>query len=223
MKKYFTIVVGSSGSGKNFLINHIVDFLKIKEYSFISIDQYIEKDQNFKKESMLMKPNTQEYDNLYFKYRKLYDDICDQSIIQNLSNHQNIIFETTGIDQFDWIFDFNEFVLNKKYYSVFLIFPFSDLETVIKRIENRFLNKESIRYPFIDNIINNYTKIEHNIIENIQNCYNNNSNIDYFIYYNNNLSDIPKLSMILNCKKDTEDKLEYIDIENINEKYLNFK
>jgi shikimate kinase len=223
MKKYLIILIGSSGSGKNFIINHIIDLLKIKEYSFISVDQYIENDSNFKKESILSKPNTQEYDNLYFKYRKLYDDICDQSIIQNLSNHQNIIFETTGVNCFDWIFDFNEFKLNKNNYSVFLIFPFSDLDTVIKRIENRFLNKESFRYPFIDNIINNYPKIEYNVISNLQNCYHNNSNIDYFIYYNNNGTVSPKLSMILNCKKDSDDKLEYVDIENINEKYLNFK
>lgn len=81
------------------------------------------------------------YYETYTTSRKTYDKTLDDNLIMWLKSRNNIVFETTGQSNFNWLFSFtplkNEQVLND--YIIILVYPYVASETILARALNRFI------------------------------------------------------------------------------------
>lgn len=84
-----------------------------------------------------------EFTKIYFSARKNYDAINDRNLNLWISKRKNIVFETTGQSNFDWIF--SNTALNDpnvlKDYIVILIYPYVNKELILARALNRFISR----------------------------------------------------------------------------------
>lgn len=146
-----------------------------------------------------------ELSSLYFNVRKQYDAVCDNDLNNMLLKRQNIIFETTGINKFDWLFENTQLcdssVLND--YVVIMIYPYVSKEIILTRTLHRFLSGSLRLPPLITGekcLINSIEVIQDNVARYVDLCNNGgNSKVNVIMLYDNMLK-MPMLTMDLCCK-----------------------
>lgn len=79
------------------------------------------------------------YSSNYFNARRKYDKILNADIKIWLENRENIIFETTGAFNFDWLFT-DEFISKdiRDDYKICLIYPYVNDEIILSRALHRY-------------------------------------------------------------------------------------
>lgn len=101
----------------------------------------------------------QELESIYNSYRLKYDIINYRNLIQMIRNRDNIVFETTGTNRFDWLFTStplsNLEVLGD--YTIIVVYPYVKDDMIIARALNRFTTRVSDLIN-ICNVTKNTTK-----------------------------------------------------------------
>lgn len=144
---------------------------------------------------------------LYTKIRNKYNETLDKDINIWLNQRENIIFETTGVNSFDWLFKYT--LLSspdvRKDYTVYLVYPYASIDNIIKRIINRFIdsliNKSSPRLPSLDNVLESVPIIQNNISSYLSRCASaQQQNVDKFLLLDNTSSEVI-INFNLDCYK----------------------
>lgn len=191
MKSLFIVMIGPAGSGKGYVEKYVREYfnqinIQINDtFEYALIDNYVEIDESFIRESLMLTQNlvnqpqlssyirklndfnfcnqeiatynnrcqdshimlnlledySKQYTDAYFKSRKNWNDVLDANIKLWLSQRKNIIFETVGTNNFDWLFNypnayFNEH--NRNDYIVCLVYPYVDSKTILTRALHRY-------------------------------------------------------------------------------------
>jgi len=104
---------------------------------------------------------SQDYANNYFNIRKKYNAINDANINVWLHDRRNIVFETTGSFNFDWMFTDENFLLSngevRKDYNIIVVYPYVDTYIILGRALGRFVKR-------VNDMLNN--GIDMNTIDN---------------------------------------------------------
>lgn len=159
MKNLFIAIIGPSGSGKTTIKNTCINLLlqkyekniKSKNVVSLSIDDVIENDEEYiKRSNDYVKNNvliTKEQiymasnflTNLYFERRNALKVDFSKYLEETIINaNDNVVFETTGINSMDWIFQ-DKFLIRKNY-IICIIYSYTKTRLLESRIINRFIN-----------------------------------------------------------------------------------
>jgi hypothetical protein len=220
-KPTFVIKFGPPASGKSTVISKCMSFHVNR---VIGINDYIEKDPGFKRNSMRLARQTPMFANklsrgnanlakrgkeVYMTYRQRYSRQHNKDMRDAIQLRQNISFETTGISGFpDWLWDvFPE--LNE--YQVIVLFPVLPASVAYKRYIQRAkkMVNEGIGFRFgstYKQFIDMYIKIYVRFLEEHQAFLARRSNVSMFIVY-----DTPDKSV--RCKRPDRKGLERVMIE----------
>lgn len=158
-KPVFIIVSGPCGSGKSSLPQKICNYLnlnyKLLNFEKILIDDLIEKDIYYKKNvySIIQTYNCninkkiiedpifqRKLNKLYYDTRNNsnYDSINEYKLYKALIDRKNIIFETEGTNNNEWLFKIYNNEL--KHYNIIVSWSIVNFNQIINRIQDRFLN-----------------------------------------------------------------------------------
>jgi hypothetical protein len=214
----------------NCLYQQEINLSNPKQTYMALVDNLIENDETYRRESYKIfinsyyykkgqKPRTktgkitknfqnlsENLSKLYFNIRKKYDKINDNAITKALKNKKNIILETTGQNQLDWIWSwlFKDYKLNE-IPIITIVYPWKTRKGIIDGIitrfetqvneiekyieknskENFFQNKKikPIRLPNLAQLRDNIPIIEQNFAKIIG---QNMSKIENILIYDNN-------------------------------------
>lgn len=91
----------------------------------------------------LLENKSLNYVKIYMDTRRKYNGTVDANINLWLSNREHIIFETTGQNNFDWLYEYtllsNKDVKND--YKILLIYPYVETKIILARALNRFTTR----------------------------------------------------------------------------------
>ena len=164
---------------------------------------------------------------IYLDTRRKYDGELDNYLDKCILTGKNIYFETTGANSIDWLVDntpLGEPHIRSKY-TIILIYPFVDTNTILNRSMRRFITNlenyynapsraeyiQSImgspinppRYVKIygdDGLASGIDKIQNYFADHIQTCFTKKSFIDYLLLIDNK-STTPIISIDYQCGK----------------------
>ena len=161
-KRLLIVVNGPCGSGKTSLPKKICNYLNIN-YKFINfekilIDELIENDiyyknnvykliRRYNKDNSTITKKIVENENfqkkinlLYYKTRSKfkYNLINDLKLNKAFKFKKNIIFETQGSNNNDWLF--NNYKDELKHYNIIFCWSIVNFNEIINRIKSRFIN-----------------------------------------------------------------------------------
>lgn len=196
MKSVFIITIGPAGSGKSSIIGKLMKYINKyyhninpDNYESASIDDHVEKDENYirdisntivndifldndikdyviknshKQNSDIEIENyinnhkagidslnsiTQKMTNIYMEIRKGYYDTNNNNLKNWINERKNIIFETTGQNSLDWLFDGDFFTKdNIDDYLIIMAYPYVEKKEILSRALNRFAKRVKFIY-----------------------------------------------------------------------------
>lgn len=147
--------------------------------------------------------------NIYFEIRRKYNIINDETLIKSINNHDHIIFETTGFNDYNWIFNQNSKFLtqiNRLNYLVILVYPFVDAKIIIDQIITRFFHnavkiltgdKSFARLPNLTILMDSIETIKNNFTNYLQICNQTIDMNDYIIFIDNRTREPKKPDFVL--------------------------
>jgi hypothetical protein len=160
---------------------------------------------------------------IYFNVREYYNDKNDENIRKHLDQKDNIIFETTGSNKFDWLYQ--KFLVGeiRSNYNVILVYPYVSRADVIKHALNRFTIQANkvltgpntwVRLPELRSLYMSIDDIQQNFIQLLKRCRSDKNLLDYVILYDNRprYPEEPKIVLVNLCKQ--ENIMECSDIIN---------
>lgn len=157
-----------------------------KQNSDIEIENYIN---NQESGIDLLNDITQKMTNLYMIVRRKYDNENNTNLKKWINERKNIIFETTGQTNLDWLFE-GEFFTKDTIddYLIIMAYPYVEKKEILSRALNRFA--ERVKF-FYDNYYHNRVfDIEEYIRDVMSNKMVNNKRVEPprlpFIFYGNN-------------------------------------
>lgn len=145
---YMILVSGLTGSGKTSLLQKTTDYLKVKKYTKIILDECVEEHEEYKKKVKkiledLKKRKFEITEEDYIKFQKAYfdvrtkycDTVIDNKVVTNVRKRNNIIFETQGLNYHDYIKYFGNG------YKIVIAYSLVDFFKIIRRNEGRFITQ----------------------------------------------------------------------------------
>lgn len=132
---------------------------------------------------------------IYFTIRNDYklDSINNNLMKKYIADNNNIVFETTCINDIEWLF--TDDYLNNKQYNTVLVYPFVDTNIIIKQIITRFIDQAKkiletnsyywCRMPNLQNIVATIATIKTNISDICSNALTKKNYIDKIIICDN--------------------------------------
>jgi len=255
-------MMGPPGSGKGFLIEHVIRYLNnelqsnIKDVKKTIIDDLVEEDDDFVRRSseiirnghngptgpdrwsigeikqiqtditditesiisnnqteitIHLEKTSELLSGIYFDVRKSYDEKNDENIRKHLKRRDNIIFETTGRNNFDWLYQ--TFLVDeiRSNYNVIVVYPYVSRADVITQALNRFAIQAGrvltgpdtwVRLPELRSLYLSIDDIQQNFIQLLKKCRTDKNLIDYVIMYDNRprYPEEPKIVLVNLCK-----------------------
>jgi predicted ABC-type ATPase len=152
VQKYFFIKYGPPASGKGGIMNKVLQKKNIDQKTLVTVevdsiieqmDGFVQHRDNIVKAKNI--DNNEQLQILYWKYRKIADNIADGVLNKALLENFNIAWETTGF-QIDWtVSEINR--IKKLGYTIVLVYPIVPTHMLISRAKERALKSGQIAKP----------------------------------------------------------------------------
>lgn len=168
-----------------------------------------------------LEKTSDELSKIYFETRKKYDNQNDNNIKKHLSMKNNIIFETTGQNNFDWLYD--KFITKeiRRNYSITLVYPYVNRPDILIQAINRFIVQSNkiltgtdtwVRLPNIKLLYNSIDIIQQNFVSLLKSCQHDKNLLDYTLLYDNRsrYPNEPKLVLVNICNHHNTEKCDNI-------------
>ena len=133
--KYFIINYGPPASGKGSIKTKIFEYLEIKDYVDVNVDNFVVKKCEEDNTANISICNTMNQEQ-YKKYRVKADELSDYTLNKGLEEGKHILWETTG-NSVDWTISTYIPLAKKHGYKIVISFPIVKYATIKSRCENR--------------------------------------------------------------------------------------